>query len=103
MTNGSGIVIKITGGKIRKETKAMCSLKDPSMLRDTSTDTLQPFKWDILVAELQQKAPILTKVLRQCSQRPGNHQKSNRRPAGYLITMSLQSVQPLYQGTEISG
>lgn len=84
-------ILNILGEKIRKEMKAMCSLTDLSILRDTSPKTLQSFKWDTLVAELQQKAPILTKVLRQCSQRtrkPSELQRKTRRiPDNHVVAI----------------
>ena len=72
-------ILNILGEKIWKEKKAMCFLTDLSILRDTSHKTLQSFKWDTLVAELQQKAPILTKVLRQYSQRTRKPSKLQRK------------------------
>lgn len=62
-------VVELLGDKIRSEMKAMCSLSKASILRSTSPDVLQSFKWGDVLSEMEKQAPIMLALLRKCVQR----------------------------------
>ena len=65
-------ILKVLGRHIKKEKKAMCALKGntlhtPSILRSSDPETVQSFKWELLIDEMKQKAPTLYSVLASCA------------------------------------
>ena len=51
---------------VQKEIKLICSKKVNSVLRETSSDIVSSFSWDLLVKEVEVKAPTLLSLLHAC-------------------------------------
>lgn len=60
-------VLKVLGRHIKKEMKAMCGVITPSVLHSYDPETVQSFKWQVLIEELKQRAPTLHSVLASCA------------------------------------
>ena len=51
---------------VQKEIKVICSKKENSILRETSSDIVSSFSWDLLVKEVEAKAPTMLSLLHAC-------------------------------------
>lgn len=51
---------------VQREIKSICSKKVNSILRETSADIVSSFSWDLLVQEVEEKAPTLSSLLHAC-------------------------------------
>lgn len=60
-------VLTVLGRSMQKEMKRMCGLITPSILRSRDPQNVQSFKWQMLIEELKEKAPILFQVLASCA------------------------------------
>ena len=61
-------VIKKIGLIVREEMKCMCSDRTNSVLISQEKTYLSMFSWDKLLGELEENAPILLAILRECTQ-----------------------------------
>ncbi len=73
-------VVELLGGNIRREMKTLCSLREISIVRSTSPDTLQYFKWETVIDELQEQAPTLLGFLRGSVQKTRKASPSSQDP-----------------------
>ena len=57
-------VLTILALTIQKELTEICAKKNLSLFRDAAPDSVKSFSWGALIAELENRAPIFTQVLR---------------------------------------
>lgn len=63
------LILKKLTRAISTECDGLCSLKSPSMLRNTSSESLKTFNEKSHVAEIRERAPVLAAVLAAASRR----------------------------------
>ena len=73
-------LVKYVGMIVRNELKSMCSDKTNSVLRADPTIELKVFKWDTLLAELSQNAPVFLSLLHAAT-----HTRRNRENKSAVI------------------
>ena len=68
-------VLGILKKDVQKEIKSICSKKANSVLRETSADIVSSFSWELLVEEVEAKAPTLLAILHACVDVRRRHRK----------------------------
>lgn len=58
-----GYVVSIIGSDLLREIRAMASDRANSILQSQNPDNLKQFKWDTLLCELSEYAPVLSRLL----------------------------------------
>ena len=62
--------------------KQLCKMNPPSMLRDTSLESLTSFTWDALVEELRERSPTLYQILKEAAQK---RRKVSKARKSYIV------------------
>ena len=60
-------VIAKVGKLVREEVCVMCSNRHDSVLKNTNPQTLRNFKCEMIINEMEECAPTLLSILRECT------------------------------------
>ena len=60
-------VIAKVGKLVREEVRVMCSNRHDSILKNTNPQTLRNFKCEMIINEMEECAPTLLSILRECT------------------------------------
>ena len=78
-------VIAKVGKLVREEVRVMCSNRHDSVLKNTNPQTLHNFKCETIINEMEECAPTLLSILRECTRplkvRKQRESKKRRRVA----------------------
>lgn len=79
-------VIERLGRLMASEMRSSCSIKNSSLLRNTTRNDMQAFKWVNVVKELKSTAPVTVSLLNECCKKMG---RDRSRLSAFTLNSSM--------------